>query len=132
MQHHASCPRAQTNSTSTTRSADFTSTILLAPTCTMAESKDTPSRRVSSRIAGKPDNGLPSATAAAAKRKPTDAPAPAKKAKVVGAAAPTGNAAPSPASKVLTKGSPLPAVTLRDESGKDIDIAQLKKTVIFT
>jgi peroxiredoxin Q/BCP len=36
------------------------------------------------------------------------------------------------ASKLLEKGQSLPSLTLKDESGKDVKISDLKKTVLFT
>lgn len=90
-------------------------------------------RRTSSRVAGK---AVPSASAPAAstKRKAQDPPAAAKKAKanVETDDKKEPKSTDAPSSKTLAKGDALPSITLKDESGKDVSISELKKTVLFT
>jgi hypothetical protein len=105
-------------------------------------------RRTSSRIANKPaseEKSSSSSASTASKRKTEPVPSKtAKKAKaeekpdnyeivyrVVKIPETPANGGSS-SSKTLSVGSPLPAITLKNESGKDVEIATLKKTVIFT
>ncbi|UZJ51397.1 hypothetical protein CBS101457_000717 [Exobasidium rhododendri] len=103
------------------------------------------SRRTSSRVANRPINDEKAAAlppTAQIKRKPVDAPPNAgKKAKTeeTSAAIPakedkktSDDSKTSSPSKLLEVGSQLPSIVLKDESGADVDIGKLKKTVMFT
>lgn len=113
--------------------------LLFSPSPSKMSSTDAP-RRSSSRIATRSSashSAAPAAGVAQPKKRAvpakTDAQsAPVKKAKSEASAPLLGNGDVAAKAGTLTVGERLPSITLQDESGKQIDVSTLKKSVIFT